>query len=524
MNAVIILANGSGQRFGSKKPKQFHTIQGKMVIEHVLKSVSRSKLNDKIIIVTNGNNKELYLDKITDYEFDVVDGGDTRNRSLGNAIEYIKNSYDCDKVIVCDAVRPMISGKLIDDYFEKLDSYSAVVTAQKITDSLGCFDIHQVDRERYYLMQSPEGFDFAVLSEYFDVDSPLTEVVQQFPEDKKIYLNFDFKNNLKLTYHDDLMMLDIMISKRAYVDFAKLFEVVTRLNDYLLSNYPSQTTRWISSLALVVPHLLERWEITDYEINESSHFGIILICESKKYGSCVLKIIPPFINRFEGEKQCYYSLSDQFMCKLYDCDEAQSALLLKCVEPKKAQGLAAQPEAFADLFTRVFANMREASELKSGEDVFPVYYELLNNKLSENKFEYRNSEIMSYVAKADNLYKECFSDDKLYLIHGDLHSYNMLYDDGRLVAVDPIGFLAPKEFETARFIGTELTDNMDSIPETLDRALEFAEQFAEKDRVLNALYIDTVFRLHNSISENSEYSLTDKWLTILKELDLRTAK
>ena len=83
MNAVIILANGSGQRFGSKKPKQFHTIQGKMVIEHVLKSVSRSKLNDKIIIVTNGNNKELYLDKITDYEFDVVDGGDTRNRSLG---------------------------------------------------------------------------------------------------------------------------------------------------------------------------------------------------------------------------------------------------------------------------------------------------------------------------------------------------------------------------------------------------------------------------------------------------------
>lgn len=519
MNIVVILANGSGQRFGSKKPKQFHTIQGKMVIEHVLKSVSQSLKNDKIIIVTNNDNKELYLDRITDYEFDVVGGGDTRNRSLGNAIDYIKNNYDCKKLIVCDAVRPMISGKLIDDYFSKLDSYSAVVTAQKITDSLGCYDIHQVNRERYYLMQSPEGFDFKVLQQYFCVDSPLTEVVQQFPEDKKIYLNFEFQNNLKLTYHDDLMMLDIMLSNRTYVDFAKLFEVVTRLNDYLISNFPSQTTRWISSLAYAVPHLLEKWEITDYEINESSHFGIILLCESKKYGRCVLKIIPPFINRYEREKQCYFSLSPNFMCKLYDFDEAQSALLMKCVEQKQYEGLSVQKDAVIELFKRVFENSREASSLKGEEDIFPDYYEQLSNKLNENDFEYKNSEIMNYVAEAKALYEKKFINDKLYLIHGDLHSYNMLYDSGKLVAVDPIGFLAPEEFELVRFIGTELTDNINTISDSLEAALDTFESFANRERIIDALFIDVVFRLHNSISENSEYSLTDKWLKILNALD-----
>ena len=44
-----------------------------------------------------------------------------------------------------------------------LDDSGAVVTAQAITDSLGCYDIPQIHRDRYYLMQSLEGFDFKLI-------------------------------------------------------------------------------------------------------------------------------------------------------------------------------------------------------------------------------------------------------------------------------------------------------------------------------------------------------------------------
>ena len=215
MNIVTILASGVGARFGSNVPKQFHKINGKMVIEYVVDAILQAKKVDKILIVTNVEANKSYLTVFAGNDkVDFAEGGDTRNRSLANALEYIKSNYNCDKIIVCDAVRPMITGELIDKYFDLLDDSAAVVTAQSITDSLGCYDSQRVYRDRYYLMQSPEGFDFNLLYESFDPESDLTEVTQQLPENSKIELCFDFQNNFKLTYPADLKYLEALINAR----------------------------------------------------------------------------------------------------------------------------------------------------------------------------------------------------------------------------------------------------------------------------------------------------------------------
>lgn len=40
----------------------------------------------------------------------------------------------------------------------------------------------------------------------------------------------------------------------------------------------------------------------------------------------------------------------------------------------------------------------------------------------------------------------------------------------------------------------------------------------DRDRLKSALFIDIVFRLHNSLFENEDYTLTDKWLNNLENL------
>lgn len=215
MNIVAILANGVGTRFGSNIPKQFHKVNGKMVIEYVIESIIDSNNTDKIVIATNIEANSVYLaDICAEYGIDLIEGGATRNQTLKNVIKHIERQYDCKKLIVCDAVRPMITGSLIDDYFTFLNDYSAVVTAQKITDSLGCYKFQKVNRDDYYLMQSPEGFDFNLLADNFDENSTLTEVTQQLPESSKIKLYFDFNNNFKLTYPADLKYLKALIKCR----------------------------------------------------------------------------------------------------------------------------------------------------------------------------------------------------------------------------------------------------------------------------------------------------------------------
>ena len=50
---AIILASGSGVRFGTDKPKQFQKLSGKMIIEHTLDAFEQNEYIDNILVVVN---------------------------------------------------------------------------------------------------------------------------------------------------------------------------------------------------------------------------------------------------------------------------------------------------------------------------------------------------------------------------------------------------------------------------------------------------------------------------------------
>lgn len=198
MNAVLILSGGSGTRFQSALPKQYHRIGGKMVIEYVVEAAKAANLADAIVIVGAACRQLSSLQK--KYGVRSAPGGSTRNESLKNGLDAL-HAIGATGVVILDAVRPLVTGKLIDEYFSLISGgWDAVSTVQPITDSLGCLDSHTCDRSRYYLMQSPEAYAFELLYRSFRADSPLTEVAQQLPEDSRLYLYKDFPLNPKLTY------------------------------------------------------------------------------------------------------------------------------------------------------------------------------------------------------------------------------------------------------------------------------------------------------------------------------------
>lgn len=519
MNIVAILANGVGARFGSNIPKQFHKVNGKMVIEYVIETICDSSKTDKIVIATNIEANSVYLaDICAQNDIDMIEGGSTRNQTLKNVIDYIDENYNCKNLIVCDAVRPMITSQLMDKYFDLLGDNDAVVTAQKITDSLGCYDFTKVDRERYYLMQSPEGFNFPLLSEHFDENSPLTEVTQQLPEDSRIYLYFDFNNNFKLTYPADLKYLEALVTARDNdVDFSKILESVSRLNQLLKTYYPHEVESWSKTLERSIPKLLKEWQITEYNVIKSSHFGIIFLAKSVKYGKCVFKIIPPCIDRYTSERSCYQSLNTSFMCELYDYDDKCCAILLEQCKDADLQ-FDSSKEELLDFFKRVM----DSCEITVSKDLFSQfknYKDILNDKLNQDNFEYKKDEIMGYVKQAAELFNSTFSDDDFTLIHGDMHRYNIMKRNDELIAIDPIGYVAPKEVDIVRYIATELCDNGGDIAQNAQEMLDFFSTVSDRDILEKILFIDIVFRLHNSLFENEDYKLTDKWLSILKSME-----
>lgn len=210
-NIIMITAGGVGERFGSNVPKQYVGINGRQVISYVIEACKKSRFADAILVVAH---PQYHKEIIENYNVDVTCSGPELNVTKRNGLDYIKANSDCKKLVVADAVRPTITTEVIDSFFTLLDEYDAVACARKITDSLGRYGEWVVNREEYYTLSAPEGFDFKLIDKHFKADSPLTESIQQLPQTSKVFLNFDVPYFDKLTYPDDLVRIKHILANR----------------------------------------------------------------------------------------------------------------------------------------------------------------------------------------------------------------------------------------------------------------------------------------------------------------------
>lgn len=200
-NVLMITAGGVGERFGANTPKQYCLLDGKPVIEYVIEACKNSRKADAILVVADLAYHDMLQEK---YGVDVAASGPLLNQTKRNGFDYIRNHSSCEKLIVAEAVRPFITGDILDRVFDSLDGFDAVACARKITDSIGCYHTWILDREQYYTLNPPEGFFFPLLDRCFHADSELTESIQQLPETSRIKLLFDVPYFDKITYPEDL--------------------------------------------------------------------------------------------------------------------------------------------------------------------------------------------------------------------------------------------------------------------------------------------------------------------------------
>lgn len=233
MNIGIILAGGIGSRFKSKKPKQYMKLNGKEVIEYSVNAFKKSKeISDIICVVDKPTLSEGRIEK--KYGIKCVLGGDTRNESLKNALDYINNIFgSVNKVFIHEAARPFIKAELIDKYLNLLEDFDAVVTAVEITDSLAKKNGENSDRSEYHLIQAPECFRFKSIYEDFKAESEITSTSHQLSKDRKINYFYDFGTNLKITYPNDLFLAE-QIMKYTYLKQNSLKEQVENKNSCVL--------------------------------------------------------------------------------------------------------------------------------------------------------------------------------------------------------------------------------------------------------------------------------------------------
>ena len=209
-NYFILLAAGKGNRFNPNKPKQYFDYKGKMLIHHSIDKALKSKLFNKIVIVTSNRYKKKFK-KYNKKQLLFVVGGKERKDSSFNALKKIKK-YNPTNVLIHDAARPNFSIKLLKNLIKKLKKNHAVIPYVNSTDSIK-YKIKNkkinLDRKKIYLTQTPQAFKFKKLYELsLNKAGEVTDEATLFINNN---INVKFilgeNQNNKITYQKDLQIL-----------------------------------------------------------------------------------------------------------------------------------------------------------------------------------------------------------------------------------------------------------------------------------------------------------------------------
>ena len=516
------MSGGVGSRFGAVIPKQYNLIAGRPVIDYVLDAVEASKKTERTVIVMDQHWIQ-YSGKIRNGAYDIAPNGMTRIESLYNGLKLIKEKYACNKVVVVDAVGPFLYGDLIDEYFDKLDTYEAVITSQKITGGFTDIYDHNLDREQYIITQSPEGFQFELLWNNYKIDFPYQETAGMLPKWAKRYYNFEFKNNLKLTYDFELSYAEFMLSSLGKANresniafFDKSILITEGLKGYLLRTEPKKTLQWIDGVYSYIPKLISKWELTSFLPNQLSRYGIVLQANSRKYGDVILKFIPEFVNRFARELEAIRILPASYMCRLIDVEVDCNCMLLEKITPARF-GCFEENIKLTEFFSHVVEDAVLFTEETHLENI-PFYLDELRDKLFHIDTLPNSKDLVEpELVYAIELFQKTFSDSKLYILHGDLHEQNILDNGKRFYGIDPNGFLAPIEFECVRFIRNDVRNHPSfGFKERFDILIRNFGRFVDIFRLADAFIIDMAFCTFNSVFENEETKETVDDLDLIK--------
>ncbi|MCZ2391424.1 MAG: 2-C-methyl-D-erythritol 4-phosphate cytidylyltransferase [Acidobacteria bacterium] len=185
MNTAIIVAAGSGTRFGGDKPKQFVDLAGKPILVRTIEKFDRCDSIDKIVVVAAEDLFDEVQGLIASSGFakriEIVAGGKTRAESTRNGLSAVKD--DGGVILVHDAARPLVSVNDIERVVEAANEFGAACLTAPVTDTIKRVsegEIREtVDRSSLMSAQTPQGFTAGLLRIAFAEAADLAGVTDE---------------------------------------------------------------------------------------------------------------------------------------------------------------------------------------------------------------------------------------------------------------------------------------------------------------------------------------------------------
>lgn len=222
-NVAVLLAGGVGTRVGLDIPKQLIKVAGKTLLEHTLGVLhDHPEVDEVLIMMAPGHLDAVHAilrSGLYPKVVDVLEGGETRNETTLKALDRVGEG-ECH-VLFHDAVRPLVTARIVSECFEALKTHSAVDVAIPSADTIIEVGEDNTIKEippRAALRrgQTPQAFRAsvikaayakAVLDPDFVATDDCTVVLRYLPEEP-IWVVHGDERNMKVTEPIDVYLAD----------------------------------------------------------------------------------------------------------------------------------------------------------------------------------------------------------------------------------------------------------------------------------------------------------------------------
>ncbi|MBS1798154.1 MAG: 2-C-methyl-D-erythritol 4-phosphate cytidylyltransferase [Acidobacteria bacterium] len=224
MNTAIIVAAGSGTRFGGDKPKQFLEIGGKPLLIHTLEKFENCPLINEIVLVIGSDQLFSYREIATKHRVrkvaKIVYGGKTRAESVFKGFGVI-DSATAEIVAVHDGARPFVTTEEIAATVRKAQETGAACLVAPVFDTVKEVRdgriAQTIDRANLRRALTPQAFHYDILRNAL-LASELTEAAT---DECCLVENIGFKisivegspKNIKITTPEDWAIAEIYFQK-----------------------------------------------------------------------------------------------------------------------------------------------------------------------------------------------------------------------------------------------------------------------------------------------------------------------
>lgn len=231
MNIALIIAGGVGARMNQDIPKQFINVYDKPVIVYTLEAFQKHPEIDAIEVVCldgwhdvlRAYAKQFGIAKLEN----IVSGGDVGQASIRNGVYDIAQRHNGpdDIVLIHDAIRPMVSERIISDNIKMCREHGNAITVVPCTaamlktyDSLSSEE--QIPRDNLKITQTPQTFFVRDIVEAHKealskgITNSVASCTMYIELGRKLYMALGSEKNLKLTTTDDIEIFKALLNAK----------------------------------------------------------------------------------------------------------------------------------------------------------------------------------------------------------------------------------------------------------------------------------------------------------------------